>query len=71
VRNQDFFDGDHSYEGVKLDTQLWLPKLIPGGVVVYHDFGWAEGIQKVVATMVVPNAKETGQLQNMFWATMR
>lgn len=34
-----FIDGDHSYKGVRLDAELWLPKLVEGGVVMFHDVG--------------------------------
>lgn len=36
-----FIDGDHSYEAVRRDTELWLPKLIEGGIVMFHDVGTA------------------------------
>jgi MMP 1-O-methyltransferase len=36
-----FIDGDHSYEGVRLDAALWLPKLVEGGTVMFHDVGTA------------------------------
>lgn len=32
-----FLDGDHSYEGVKADFDLYSPLVGPGGVVVFHD----------------------------------
>ena len=32
-----FIDGDHSYEGVQTDWQLWSPLVVPGGVVALHD----------------------------------
>lgn len=32
-----FLDGAHEYELVKLDFQLWFPKLINGGTVAFHD----------------------------------
>jgi predicted O-methyltransferase YrrM len=32
-----FIDGDHEYEGVKRDADLWLPRLVDGGLVVFHD----------------------------------
>lgn len=32
-------DGDHSKAGVTLDCDLYLPKLIPGGVAIFHDYG--------------------------------
>jgi MMP 1-O-methyltransferase len=37
-----FVDADHSYNGVSLDLQAWLPHLAMGGTVVLHDVGdWA------------------------------
>jgi len=35
-----FIDGDHSYEGVKTDWELFLPHLSEFGVVVFHDTIW-------------------------------
>ncbi len=35
-----FIDGDHSYEGVKRDWELFTPHLAPFGVVVFHDTAW-------------------------------
>jgi predicted O-methyltransferase YrrM len=36
-----FVDGAHEYEMVKLDFELWFPKLIEGGIVAFHDtIGW-------------------------------
>ncbi|MEI9898291.1 MAG: class I SAM-dependent methyltransferase [Chthoniobacter sp.] len=35
-----FIDGDHSYEGVKADWELFVPKMSEFGVVVFHDTIW-------------------------------
>ena len=32
-----WIDGDHSYEGAKKDLDGFLPHLVPGGVVAFHD----------------------------------
>jgi predicted O-methyltransferase YrrM len=32
-----FVDGDHSREGAARDADLWLPRVLPGGVVMFHD----------------------------------
>lgn len=34
-------DGDHSYEGVKSDWELFSPHLQPFGVAIFHDTTWA------------------------------
>lgn len=35
-----FIDGDHSYEGVKRDWDLFVPHLREFGVVIFHDTLW-------------------------------
>ena len=32
-----WIDGDHNYEGAKTDLDNFLPHLVPGGVVAFHD----------------------------------
>ena len=32
-----YLDGDHSYEGVKKDFELWTPYLLPGASIILHD----------------------------------
>lgn len=32
-----FIDGDHSYEGVKTDWNLWTPLISVGGIIALHD----------------------------------
>lgn len=32
-----FIDGDHQYNGVKKDFELWSPLVRSGGVIVFHD----------------------------------
>ena len=49
-----FVDADHSYEAVKSDLKAWLPKLATGGILILHDYGWAEGVKRVVDEMVSP-----------------
>ena len=61
-----FFDGDHSYEGVKADVDAWFPKVKSGGTVIMHDIGWAEGVQRVLQEDILPVVEEKGRLPNMF-----
>lgn len=44
-----FLDADHSYQAVKKDIELWLPKVKVGGVLAGHDFcvAWPGVIQAV------------------------
>jgi hypothetical protein len=32
-----FIDGDHSYDAVRRDLELWRPKLVANGFVAFHD----------------------------------
>jgi hypothetical protein len=34
-----YIDGDHTYNGVKLDIECWMPKLVSGGIMAFHDYG--------------------------------
>ncbi len=34
-----FIDGNHSYEYVKEDIELWYPKIKKGGLISGHDYG--------------------------------
>ncbi len=50
-----FVDGDHNYRYVKLDFELWFPKLVKGGYIAFHDTNhrkganWGHGGPKRVA----------------------
>ena len=43
-----FIDGNHEYDSVKQDIQLWEPLLKSGGYLVFHDFTNAEGVSAAV-----------------------
>ena len=64
-----FIDGDHSYETVRADVEAWFPKLEDGAIVIFHDYGWAEGVQQVVEEMVKPIQIGKGNIfNNIYWA---
>lgn len=66
-----FIDGDHSYEGVKKDWDLYSPILQPNSIVIFHDYGWAEGVQKVVQQDALPYSVKHGKLPNLFWIQIK
>ena len=33
-----YIDGLHTYDGVHADIETWLPRVVPGGVVVFDDY---------------------------------
>ena len=52
-----FIDGDHSFEAVQRDAELWLPRLMDGGTVMFHDAATAAytGPRRIVRRMVCRN----------------
>lgn len=34
-----YIDGDHRAKAVKKDIELWLPKIVSGGIISGHDYG--------------------------------
>ena len=67
-----FVDGDHSYAGVVADIMAWLPKLSHEAVVAFHDYAWAEGVQRAVEELVWPVERSPGRLiDNTYWAIVR
>ncbi|MCD6109210.1 class I SAM-dependent methyltransferase [bacterium] len=47
-----FIDGAHDYDFIRLDFDVWFPKVVEGGVMAFHDtIGWP-GVKKVVAKSV-------------------
>lgn len=62
-----FVDGDHSYGSVKKDWEIFSPFLLDDAIVVFHDSGWAEGVQRVIREYVLPRMKRHGSLPNLWW----
>ncbi len=66
-----FLDGDHSYEGCRSDIESWFPHLKPGGLVIMHDYGWAEGVQQVVQEIISPLTIKEDRLPNLYWGWIK
>ncbi|MCX6327723.1 MAG: class I SAM-dependent methyltransferase [Bacteroidia bacterium] len=66
-----FIDGDHNYEGVKKDWDLYCPLLQKGSIIAFHDTGWAEGVQKVISEDVLQVAELIKRLPNLEIYRMR
>lgn len=44
-----YIDGDHSFKGVMTDIKMWVPKLIHGGIMAFHDYeNEAYGVRRAV-----------------------
>lgn len=66
-----FIDGDHSYDGVKTDWNAYKGFLKAGSIVVFHDWGWAEGVKQVIREDAVPFVGSSDSLPNMWWGTIK
>jgi len=44
-----YIDADHTYQGVLFDSLSWLPKVVPGGYMAFHDYENANyGVKEAV-----------------------
>jgi predicted O-methyltransferase YrrM len=60
-----FIDGDHSYEGVKADFEMYAPLVRPGGVVAFHDI-----VADVFQRYGRPTPSDTGGVP-IFWKELK
>lgn len=51
-----FIDGAHEYEAVKKDILYWIPRIVPGGLLCGHDYGWCPGVDQAV-NEIFPNVQ--------------
>ena len=47
-----FIDGAHDYASVALDLDVWLPKVVDGGTIAFHDTVAWDGPRRLVAERV-------------------
>ena len=47
-----FVDGSHEYDLVLEDFERWVPKVVDGGWVAFHDTTWTEGPRRVVGDAI-------------------
>ena len=47
-----FVDGSHEEDDVRYDFETWVPKVVDGGVVAFHDTTWHAGVRRVVAEKI-------------------
>lgn len=49
-------DGDHTFEGVSNDIKVWVPKVRPGGYILFDDYGHDSlpDVYKAVQQFLIP-----------------
>ena len=47
-----FVDGSHEYDLVLEDFEKWVPKVVDGGWIAFHDTTWTAGPRKVVGDAI-------------------
>jgi MMP 1-O-methyltransferase len=47
-----FVDGSHEEDDVREDFDKWVPKVVEGGIVAFHDTTWHAGVRRVVAEKI-------------------
>lgn len=47
-----FIDASHLYEDVKKDFEVWFPKVVDGGIMVFHDSSLSPGVVRLVKESV-------------------
>lgn len=52
-----YVDGSHKYESVKLDIELWAPKLVIGGYMVFDDYNSPQ-VRRAVTELVQGTATQ-------------
>ncbi len=63
-----YLDASHYYDDVKLDLQVWFPKVKPGGFITGDDYDrhgfWDHGVTRAVDEFVRQNAVEVIAFRN-------
>jgi predicted O-methyltransferase YrrM len=50
-----FVDGNHRYDGIRADLDIFYPRLAPGGSVLLHDCYGAREVQRAVLDFIADN----------------
>ncbi len=66
-----FIDGDHRYNYVKMDVELWGKHLVSGGTILMHDSTFT-GVRRVINELIIANPKFINIKETpIFMATVR
>ena len=56
--------------GAQADRDAYDRFLKPGAIVAFHDWGWAEGVKRVIRENVEPIVSSSDSLPNLWWGTI-
>lgn len=62
-----YIDGNHHYESVKQDIELWLPKINDSGLIIGDDFNWKKSVEDVAKAVVEIFGYNYSMLKNTWW----
>lgn len=62
-----YIDGDHRYESVKKDIELYYPKIKKGGVLAGHDYNYYDVSRAVIEFANKSNLNVTTKGYNVDW----
>lgn len=65
-----FIDGDHSYDGVSNDLEIYLPKMQAGGTIVMHDYSHVS-VRQSIRDHLSSRARVVLSLENLMVAALR
>lgn len=65
-----YVDGDHTYEGSRSDIDSYWPKLVPGGIMAFHDarnptYGIERAIHDFTKGVGINELIEDGRIENI------
>lgn len=51
-----FIDGEHRYNYVKMDVEMWGKHLVSGGIILMHDSSYP-GVRRVINELIISNPR--------------
>jgi len=64
-----YIDGNHDYNFVKEDIDLWTPKVKRTGLIIGDDFNWKRSVEDVARAVVEKFGFNYSVMKNTWWIT--
>lgn len=65
-----YIDGDHTYDFVKNDIEIWYPKVKKEGILCGHDYVW-DGVKKAVDEFVLKYNLDLKIYDDSSWSVIK